>query len=75
MVRTFRQPMLIEKIKSPKKTCQSRTKNISTSFIERESTIHNFDVVNSDLSDLGKHEGYVERQLNRWNKQFDRGSI
>ena len=46
-------------------------KNISTSFIETVSTIHNFDVVNSDLSDLGKHEGYVERQLKRWNKQFE----
>ncbi len=35
MVRTFRQPMLIEKIKSPKKTCQSRTKNISTSTMNK----------------------------------------
>ena len=44
---------------------------ISESFIETISTIHNFDVINSELSDLGKHEGYVERQLNRWNKQFE----
>ena len=33
---------------------------ISESFIETISTIHNFDVINSELSDLGKHEGYVE---------------
>ena len=44
---------------------------ISESFIETITTIHNFDVINSELSDLGKHEGYVERQLNRWNKQFE----
>ena len=43
---------------------------ISNSFIETIADIHNFDVVNSKLTDLGKHEGYVERQLNRWTKQF-----
>ena len=43
---------------------------ISNSFIETIADIHNFDVVNSKLNDLGKHEGYVERQLNRWTKQF-----
>ena len=44
---------------------------ISNSFIETIADIHNFDVVNSKLTDLGKHEGYVERQLNRWTKQFE----
>ena len=44
---------------------------ISNSFIETIADIHNFDVVNSKLNDLGKHEGYVERQLNRWTKQFE----
>ena len=44
---------------------------ISNSFIVTIADIHNFDVVNSKLNDLGKHEGYVERQLNRWTKQFE----
>ena len=44
---------------------------ISNTFIETIADIHNFDVVNSKLNDLGKHEGYVERQLNRWTKQFE----
>ena len=44
---------------------------ISTSFIETIADIHNFDVVSSKLEDLGKHQGYVERQLNRWTKQFE----
>jgi len=44
---------------------------ISNSFIETIADIHNFDVVNSKLNDLGKHQGYVERQLNRWTKQFE----
>ncbi len=44
---------------------------ISNSFIKTIADIHNFDVVNSKLEDLGKHQGYVERQLNRWTKQFE----
>ena len=43
---------------------------ITESFIKALSEIHNFDVISSELNDLGKHENYVERQINRWNKQF-----
>ena len=43
---------------------------ITNSFITTLAELHNFDVQNSRLKDLGKHEGYVERQLIRWNKQF-----
>ena len=43
---------------------------ITESFIKSLSEIHNFDVISSELNDLGKHEDYVERQINRWNKQF-----
>ena len=43
---------------------------ITNSFITTLTELHNFDVQSSGLKDLGKHEGYVERQLIRWNKQF-----
>ena len=46
-------------------------KDITESFIEALVEIHMFDVVNSELSRLGKHENYIERQLVRWSKQFD----
>ena len=50
---------------------KTREKNrITESFIKALSEIHNFDVISSELKDLGKHENYVERQINRWNKQF-----
>ena len=50
---------------------KSTEKNrITKSFIKALSEIHNFDVISSELNDLGKHENYVERQINRWNKQF-----
>ena len=35
MVRMFRQPTKMDEHKSPKKTCQSRTKNISTSSMNK----------------------------------------
>ena len=44
---------------------------ITESFITTLAELHSFNVINSELSDLGKHEDYVSRQLNRWNKQFD----
>ena len=44
---------------------------ITESFISALAELHSFNVLNSELSDLGKHEDYVSRQLNRWNKQFD----
>ncbi len=49
---------------------QSQKKTITESFIKALTEIHNFNVINSELSNLGKHEDYVVRQINRWNKQF-----
>ena len=46
-------------------------KEITNSFITTLAELHTFDVKNSNLNDLGKHEDYVERQLNRWTKQFN----
>ena len=43
---------------------------ITNSFVTTLTELHDFDVQSSGLKDLGKHEGYVERQLIRWNKQF-----
>ena len=46
-------------------------KEITNSFITTLAELHTFDVKNSKLNDLGKHEDYVLRQLNRWTKQFN----
>lgn len=48
----------------------SQKKKITESFVSTLAELHTFDVLESNLKDLGKHEDYVERQLNRWNKQF-----
>jgi len=44
---------------------------ITESFISTLAELHFFDVETSGLKDLGKHENYIERQLNRWSKQFN----
>ena len=49
---------------------QLQKKIITESFVNALTEIHNFDVISSELSDLGKHEDYVVRQIKRWNKQF-----
>ena len=46
-------------------------KKITESFISTLAELHYFDVETSGLKDLGKHENYIERQLNRWSKQFN----
>jgi len=48
----------------------SQKKEITESFVSTLAELHTFDVLESNLKDLGKHSDYVERQLNRWNKQF-----
>ena len=48
----------------------SQKKKITESFVSTLAELHTFNVLESNLTNLGKHEDYVERQLNRWNKQF-----
>ncbi|MCH1525474.1 MAG: phosphotransferase family protein [Candidatus Actinomarina sp.] len=57
------------------KYSRNEKEKISKSFIKTAAELHSYDVVNSELSDLGKHEDYVERQLTRWSKQFDAQKI
>jgi aminoglycoside phosphotransferase (APT) family kinase protein len=45
--------------------------NASRSIIDTMVAIHAVDVEAAGLSDLGRHEGYVARQLKRWYGQFD----
>ena len=48
----------------------SQKKKITESFVSTLAELHTFNVLESNLKNIGKHEDYVERQLNRWNKQF-----
>ena len=45
--------------------------SISKDYMITICELHNIEVKDSGLSDLGKHENYIERQLNRWLKQWD----
>lgn len=45
------------------------------SLIEVQISMHKLDLEAVGLADLGKHGGYVERQLKRWKKQVDTANI
>jgi aminoglycoside phosphotransferase (APT) family kinase protein len=42
------------------------------SLIDTQVSIHQLDLGAVGLADLGRHDGYVERQLKRWKHQVDR---
>lgn len=37
--------------------------------------LHDVDVVEAGLGELGRHEGYIERQLKRWRTQYEQMSV
>lgn len=43
---------------------------LSTSFIERLVDLHSVDPAAAGLTDLGRGDGYVERQVNGWSKRY-----
>lgn len=45
------------------------------SLIDVLAALHDVDVDAVGLGDLGRREGYIERQLGRWHKQFDQSQI
>jgi aminoglycoside phosphotransferase (APT) family kinase protein len=44
----------------------------SRSVVDVLTLIHQVDLVACGLDDLGRHEGYIERQLKRWYGQFEK---
>lgn len=44
---------------------------LSTSFIERLVDLHSVDPAAAGLADLGRGEGYVERQIKGWTKRYE----
>jgi aminoglycoside phosphotransferase (APT) family kinase protein len=47
--------------------------NASTSLVDTMAAIHAVDLDQAGLSDLGRHDGYIERQLKRWYGQWNQG--
>jgi aminoglycoside phosphotransferase (APT) family kinase protein len=45
--------------------------NASRSLVDTMAAIHAVDIEAAGLADLGRHEGYIARQLKRWYGQFD----
>jgi aminoglycoside phosphotransferase (APT) family kinase protein len=47
--------------------------NASRSIVDTMAAIHAVDLDVAGLSDLGRHEGYIHRQLTRWYSQWNQG--
>ena len=47
--------------------------NASRSLVDTMAAIHAVDLDAAGLSELGRHEGYIERQLKRWYGQWNQG--
>ena len=47
--------------------------NASRSLVDTMAAIHAVDLDAAGLADLGRHEGYIERQLKRWYGQWNQG--
>lgn len=47
--------------------------NAGKSLVDTMAAIHAVDLGRVGLSDLGRHEGYISRQLNRWYGQWNQG--
>jgi aminoglycoside phosphotransferase (APT) family kinase protein len=45
----------------------------SRSLVDTMATIHDVDLKQAGLDDLGRHEGYISRQLRRWYGQWNQG--
>jgi aminoglycoside phosphotransferase (APT) family kinase protein len=46
---------------------------LSRNLVDTLAAIHAVDLDRVDLADLGRHEAYISRQLNRWHRQFHEG--
>lgn len=49
---------------------QTETRKLCETFFQKLVDLHNVDYVAIGLSDFGKPEGYVERQILGWNRRF-----
>src|SRR5690606_5993663 len=52
---------------------ESARSNASRSLVDTMAAVHAVDIAAVGLSDLGRHEGYIERQLKRWYGQWNQG--
>jgi aminoglycoside phosphotransferase (APT) family kinase protein len=52
---------------------QGARANASASLVDTMAAIHAVPIDQAGLSDLGRHDGYIERQLKRWYGQWNQG--
>ena len=63
---------IILRAKMPKEMTPDETtmSGIATAFVDEFAALHTVDYESAGLSDLGKPEGYIERQIKGWTKRY-----
>lgn len=51
---------------------EEQRRHLGESLIETMARIHSVDLAEVGLTDLGRHDGYVQRQLKRWSGQWEK---
>lgn len=63
-------------IRSPEQAAafpsEEQRRALGEGLIETLAQIHSVDIAEAGLADLGRHDGYVQRQLKRWSGQWEK---
>ncbi len=51
---------------------EEQRRHLGRGLVETLARIHSVDLVETGLADLGRHDGYVQRQLKRWSGQWEK---
>lgn len=65
-------PLIHKDIPKEWEWSEAQTAKLGDTFIQRLVDLHKVDFKAAGLSDFGKPEGYIERQILGWNKRFEK---
>ncbi|HEX6311860.1 MAG TPA: phosphotransferase family protein [Acidimicrobiia bacterium] len=70
-VSEFVDGLILRDEKTARTLGEARAQRATESLVDVQVAFHGVDLDAVGLADLGKHDGYVERQLRRWHRQYE----
>ena len=74
-VMSFAEGRILRKVSDAAALSEDECRAATESLVDVQVAFHTVDLEAIGLSDLARHHGYVERQLNRWRKQYERTGV
>ena len=71
----FAEGRILRKVSDAAEMSEAECLAATRSLVDVQVAFHGVDLEAIGLSDLGRHRGYVERQLARWRKQYERTGV